>query len=40
MTDYPYEPPSASSATPLLAFRDFELASTWVSASRTIRWGR
>ena len=29
MTDYPYEPPSASSATPCWRSGDFELASTW-----------
>lgn len=29
MTDYPYEPPERQFADTLLAFRDFELASTW-----------
>lgn len=29
MTDYPYEPPERMLSDTLLAFRDFELASTW-----------
>ena len=29
MTDYPYEPPEREFSDTLLAFRDFELASTW-----------
>ena len=29
MTDYPYEPPERMFSDTMLAFRDFELASTW-----------
>lgn len=29
MTDYPYQPPEREYADTMLAFRDFELASTW-----------
>jgi hypothetical protein len=29
MTDYPYQPPEREFADTILAFRDFELASTW-----------